>query len=155
MKKKYLSIVSAIERIHRLYLDLISAELERLEINDINNMQALLIYNIGDRTLSVGEICARGYYLGTNISYNLRKLAQIGYVEQTAAVHDKRASLTKLTKKGLQICKNVDNIIGKHSVLAKKECLVDFDNLCDDLNRLEVFFGGLFLKSSREVLLDS
>ena len=155
MKKKYLSIVSAIERIHRLYLDLIGAELERLGINDLNNVQALLLYNIGERTLSVGEICARGYYLGTNISYNLRKLAQVGYVEQASAIHDRRASLTKLTKKGSQLCKNIDEALIKHATAARKECLVDFDNLCDDLNRLEVFFGGLFLKSSRDALLDS
>ena len=154
MKKKYLSMVSAIERIHRLYLDLISAELERLKITDINNIQALLIYNIGDKTLSVGEICARGYYLGSNISYNLRKMAQSGYLEQTVAVHDKRSSLTKVTKKGAQLYKNIDNILSQQAVLARRECFVDFDNLCDDLNRLEVFFGGLFLKSTREVMLD-
>ena len=62
-----------VERLHRLLLDVVKDEFERLKILDINSVQALLLFNIGENEVTAGELKARGYYQGSNVSYNLKK----------------------------------------------------------------------------------
>ena len=75
LKGRYLVSLKLIERLHRLLLDVIKDEFERLGRVDVNSVQALLLYNIGDAELTAGELTSRGYYLGSNVSYNLKKLS--------------------------------------------------------------------------------
>ncbi|HAW45624.1 MAG TPA: MarR family transcriptional regulator, partial [Roseovarius sp.] len=70
----YLDALSLVERLHRLLLDVIKDEFERVGILEINAVQALLLFNIGDHEVTAGELKSRGYYQGSNVSYNLKKL---------------------------------------------------------------------------------
>ena len=47
-KTDYLESLALIERLHRLLLDVIKDEFERLGVLEINAVQALLLFNIGD-----------------------------------------------------------------------------------------------------------
>ena len=89
LKPLYLEAVSRVERLHRRLLDLIKDEFDRMGWDDINPVQALLMFNIGDAELTAGELRSRGYYLGSNVSYNLKKLVETGYIfEEVAEVID-------------------------------------------------------------------
>ena len=77
-KGLYLEALQLIERLHRQFLDVVKAELDREDIKDCNNVQALILYNIGEDEMTVGELTTRGYYLGSNVTYNLKKLVENG-----------------------------------------------------------------------------
>ena len=94
-----------------MYLEVVSHELERLKKQDINNIQALILYNIGPNQLSVGELTNRGYYMGSNASYNLRKMLQNDYIEQSKSLHDARSTQIALSPKGLELYKELDQAI--------------------------------------------
>jgi DNA-binding MarR family transcriptional regulator len=105
LKGRYLVSLKLIERLHRLLLDVIKDEFERLGRSDVNSVQALLLYNIGDAELTAGELTSRGYYLGSNVSYNLKKLVDAGYINHQRSTTDRRSVRVKLTQKGQDICK--------------------------------------------------
>lgn len=114
MKKEYLSLTLLIERLHRQFLDVIKAELDRLKIEDVNNVQTLILYNIGDETLTVGELTNRGYYLGSNVSYNVKKLVENEFLVQERSPHDKRSIKVKLSQKGLNLIARIDDMFRKN-----------------------------------------
>ncbi len=87
LKGRYLVSLKLIERLHRLLLDVIKDEFERLGRSDVNSVQALLLYNIGDAELTAGELTSRGYYLGSNVSYNLKKLVEVRLHQSPALEH--------------------------------------------------------------------
>jgi DNA-binding MarR family transcriptional regulator len=93
-----------IERLHRRYLDVVRVELNRLGIKDINAVQALLLNNIGDDEIIIRELIERGYYQGSNVSYNIKKLVDHGYIEQERDPHDKRSMRIRLTEKSRNLC---------------------------------------------------
>ena len=106
MQHPYFECITLVERLHRQFLDVLKIELERAGIQDINNVQSLILYNIGQDELTVGELTARGYYLGSNVSYNLKKMVENGYLVQERSVHDRRSIRVKLSEKGHAIrCK--------------------------------------------------
>ena len=107
LKGRYLVSLKLIERLHRLLLDLIKDEFERLGRSDVNSVQALLLYNIGDAELTAGELTSRGYYLGSNVSYNLKKLVESGYINHQRSSTDRRSVRVRLTEKGQEVCKVV------------------------------------------------
>ena len=45
-----------VERLHRRLLDVIKDEFDRRGRSDVNAVQALLLYNIGDKELTAGRI---------------------------------------------------------------------------------------------------
>ena len=110
LKTRYLVSLKLIERLHRLLLDVIKDEFERLGRTDVNSVQALLLYNIGDAELTAGELTSRGYYLGSNVSYNLKKLVDAGYIDHQRSTVDRRSVRVKLTDKGQEICKLVNTL---------------------------------------------
>lgn len=110
MKQTYTESILLIERLHRRFLDVIKTELDRLKIDDINNIQTLILYNISAEQLTIGELTNRGYYLGSNVSYNVKKLVENGYLMQEKAPHDKRSTRIRLSEKGLVLCKKVDEL---------------------------------------------
>ena len=99
----YLETLSMVERLHRLLLDVVKDEFERLGIIDINSVQALLLFNIGDNEVTAGELKTRGYYQGSNVSYNLKKLVECGYMHHQKCDVDRRAVRVRLTEKGRDI----------------------------------------------------
>jgi len=150
MKEAYFESVQSLEKLHRLFLDVVKTELDNLGMFDINNVQALVIYNIGSNQLSVGELTNRGYYLGSNVSYNLRKMVKHGYVVQIPTPHDRRSSLVKLSPKGLELYKNLDKIFQKHSeVLSNKGGKETLSQLSASLQKLEIFWTETINKDNR------
>jgi DNA-binding MarR family transcriptional regulator len=110
LKGRYLVSLKLVERLHRLLLDVIKDEFERLGRADVNSVQALLLYNIGDAELTAGELTSRGYYLGSNVSYNLKKLVDAGYIHHQRSTTDRRSVRVRLTDKGLEVCRVVNNL---------------------------------------------
>ncbi len=100
MRKPYYESILLIERLHRHFLEVLKTELDRLGIQDINNVQSLILYNIGEDEMTVGELTARGYYLGSNVSYNVKKMVENGYLGQERSPHDRRSVRVRLSEKG-------------------------------------------------------
>ena len=107
MTKEYLELTSLIERMHRRYLDVIRTELNRMKIRDINSVQAMLLANIGQEVIVIRDLIERGYYQGSNVSYNIKKLAELGYLEQERTAHDKRSVSITLTDRAMQVVKAI------------------------------------------------
>ena len=143
VKEIYFETVIAIERLHKLFLDVVKTELDRLQIQDINNIQCFILYNIGENLLTVGEVSNRGYYLGSNVTYNLKKMIENGYLAQQQSSHDKRSSIVKLSSKGLKLFKNFDMILTQHAKNMKHNALSDTDlkSLKTLLQKLESFWN--------------
>ena len=142
MTEWYLAVISLVERLHRHFLDVVKLELDRLGIRDINNVQSLMLFNIGDAEMTVGELTLRGCYLGSNVSYNLKKLVETGYVEQARSPHDRRSVHVRLAPKGRELCdrlaemhqRHADNLV-RHAITAP-----DLENAAGTLRRLERFW---------------
>jgi DNA-binding MarR family transcriptional regulator len=148
MKDAYFEAVVMIERLHRLFLEVVKMELDRLHTRDINNVQALVLYNIGQSQLTVGELTNRGYYLGSNVSYNLRKMVQNDYVSQVPSPHDRRSSHVKLSSKGLELFAKLDKVLGHQADFLNKEVAgpQDMDAFCQTLRKLEIFWSSLLTR---------
>ena len=115
MDEVYMKTTVKIERLYRLFLDIVAKALNQIGVHDINNVQALILYHIGDNQVSVGELTMRGYYMGSNVSYNLKKLSQYGYVTQKKAVHDGRSSHVTLSEKGKKLFRQLEQIFKNQS----------------------------------------
>jgi DNA-binding MarR family transcriptional regulator len=110
MYDDYLEIISLVERLHRYVLELVKNELDEFLIRDINNVQALILFNIGDTEMTVGELTLRGCYMGTNVSYNLKKLVENGYLQYKRSQHDRRSVYVRLTAKGHELCGKLNHM---------------------------------------------
>ncbi|MEM7236465.1 MAG: winged helix DNA-binding protein [Pseudomonadota bacterium] len=111
----YLETLSLVERLHRLLLDVIKDEFERVRQFDINAVQALLLFNIGRKTMTAGELKNRGYYQGSNVSYNLKKLVELGYIDHQRSDVDRRSVRVRLTDKGLAVHMLVSDLFSRHA----------------------------------------
>lgn len=110
LREAYRQSLRLIERLHRLMLDVIKVELERLGVVELNSVQALLLHNIGESELTVGELRSRGYYLGSNASYNIHKLADLGYIDCKRSTADRRSVRIRLTDKGKEASSLVNGL---------------------------------------------
>jgi DNA-binding MarR family transcriptional regulator len=139
VKKEYLELTRLIERLHRRFLDLLRAELNRLGIRDINSVQALLLANIGKEEIAVRDLVERGYYQGSNVSYNIKKLAEMGYLEHERSAHDRRSVSIRLTSKALVVVDKFreleERIAGQldHQEMGSAE----IETVCHSLRRVE------------------
>lgn len=120
MKNNYHDLIDMVERIHRLSLEILKTELNKAGIREINNVQSILLYKIGDKNLRISDLIDQGCYLGSNVSYNLRKLVENGYLLQEPHKHDKRCSEIRRTPKGIELCDFVDKIFDKHEKFLDK-----------------------------------
>src|SRR6202011_4210417 len=111
----YPETISLVERLHRQFLEVVKLELDGLGIHDINNVQGLMLFNIGDAEMTVGELTLRGCYLGSNVSYNLRKLVENGYLIQERSVHDRRTFHVRLTDKGRTLRDRLSDMHRRHT----------------------------------------
>ena len=115
MKRDYLTVVSLIEKLHRQFLDVLGIELDRLGVGDVNSVQALLLYNIGDDELSIGELTLRGCYPGTNVTYNLKKLGDCDYITQRRSLRDRRTVFVALSPRGKALRARLDKVFDRHA----------------------------------------
>ena len=145
MRHAYYESVLLIERVHRHFLEVVKADLDRQGIQDINNVQALILYNIGTDELTVGELTARGYYLGSNVSYNVKKMAENGYLLQERSPHDKRSVRVKLSEKGLTLHKHMSAQLEKQVTALANTGISDSELTAssETLRKLERFWTGM------------
>ncbi|GAA6164919.1 MarR family transcriptional regulator [Pelagimonas sp. KU-00592-HH] len=111
----YLDALALVERLHRLLLDVIKDEFERVGVLEVNAVQALLLFNIGDNEVTAGELKSRGYYQGSNVSYNLKKLVEMGYMHHQRCEIDRRSVRVRLTQKGRMIRDVVSALFERHA----------------------------------------
>ena len=110
----YLESVHLVERLHRRLLDVIKDEFDRSGRDDINAVQALLLFNIGSSELTAGELRSRGYYMGSNVSYNVKKLVDMGFINHSRSRIDRRSVRISLTDKGQDIAETVSKLYQRH-----------------------------------------
>jgi DNA-binding MarR family transcriptional regulator len=144
----YLEALTLVERLHRRLLDVIKDEFDRRGRADINSVQALLLYNIGDKELTAGELRTRGYYLGSNVSYNIKKLVELGFLDHQRSRVDRRSVRIRLTAQGQEIRKIVDALYQKHVETMEQVRGIsneEFATLNKSLYRLERFWTDQIL----------
>ena len=110
IRSLYMESLHLVERLHRRLLDVIKDEFDRAGRSDVNSVQALLLFNVGDAELTAGELKSRGHYQGSNVSYNLKKLIECGYIAQERSPHDRRSVRIKLSERGLELQRKLDAV---------------------------------------------
>lgn len=139
----YLESLALVERLHRLLLDVIKDELERLGQIEVNAVQALLLFNIGHKVMTAGELKSRGYYQGSNVSYNLKKLVDSGFIDHQRSDIDRRSVRVRLTEKGLEIHRIVAELFRRHAdeLIASDRLRVEgLEGMNRDLRSLERYW---------------
>lgn len=127
----YYESIQLIERLHRQFLDVVKVELDKKGVQDINNVQTMILYNIGRDDLTVGELTIRGYYLGSNVSYNVKKMVENNYLVQERSVHDKRSIRVRLSDKGIELHNFISAMFKRQEAQIQNS---DISN--DDLNAM-------------------
>ena len=139
----YLDNLSMLERLHRLLLDVIKDEFERLGILEINSVQALLLFNVGENEVTAGELKSRGYYQGSNVSYNLKKLVELGYMHHQRSEIDRRSVRVRLTEKGRRVRGLIADLFARQAEILGKRGVIDpevMETINSALKRMERFW---------------
>jgi len=139
----YLDSMTLVERLHRLLLDVIKDEFERLGVLEINAVQALLLFNIAEHEVTAGELKSRGYYHGSNVSYNLKKLVELGYMHHQRSEIDRRSVRVRLTEKGRRVRVQLSDLFARHAEGLVKRGLVDaagIDQMNTALKRIQRYW---------------
>src|SRR6195256_5192702 len=139
----YLAVISLVERLHRHFLEVLKLELDGLGIHDINSVQGMMLFNIGDAEMTVGQLTLRGCYLGSNVSYNVKKMVENGYRAQERSVHDRRSIHIRLTDKGRILRDRLSGMHRRHIEMLGQTTITDTDlqGVVTTLHRLERFWG--------------
>jgi DNA-binding MarR family transcriptional regulator len=140
----YLESLTLVERLHRRLLDVIKDEFDRRDRGDLNAVQALLLYNIGDKELTASELRTRGYYLGSNVSYNVKKLVEMGFLHHARSRVDRRSVRISLTPKGREVHDIITALYEKHAFTVEHIGGVsreEFRTMNTALSRLERFWA--------------
>lgn len=139
MNKEYLELTNLIERLHRRFIDVMKTELNRIGVKDINGVQALLLTNVGEEEVVIRDLIERGYYLGSNVSYNIRKLTDLGYLDQERTAHDRRSVTIRLTEKALSVVTRMRELQAKNADSFAKRGAgpEDMEEICKALRSLE------------------
>jgi len=114
IRSLYMESLHLVERLHRRLLDVIKDEFDRQGRDDVNAVQALLLFNIGNSELTAGELRSRGYYLGSNVSYNVKKLVDLGLINHQRSRVDRRSVRISLTEEGQAIAETVARLYERH-----------------------------------------
>ena len=139
----YLETLGLVERLHRLLLDVIKDEFERLGQIEINAVQALLLFNIGENEVTAGELKSRGYYQGSNVSYNLKKLVELGYMHHQRSEIDRRSVRVRLTEKGRKVRGLLAELFGRHAEGLARRGMIDaaaMEGMNHSLKRMERYW---------------
>jgi DNA-binding MarR family transcriptional regulator len=140
----YLETLTLVERLHRLLLDVIKDEFERIGLLEVNAVQALLLFNIGDNEVTAGELKTRGYYQGSNVSYNLKKLVELGYMHHQRSEIDRRSVRVRLTEKGRRLREVVARLFATHAEGLTSRGVLDasgMDTITHALKRVERYWS--------------
>lgn len=144
LRTLYLEALQLVERLHRRLLDVVKDEFDRNGRSDINAVQALLLFNIGNAELTAGELRSRGYYLGSNVSYNLKKLVDMGFIHHRPSRVDRRSVRISLTPKGTEVAELVAGLYERHIASIEQVGGIrpeEFQNMNKSLQRLDRFWN--------------
>lgn len=118
----HLDLICLIERMHRRYVDVLRMDLVALGADDLSPAQVMMLFAIGRGETMVRELMARGYYVGSSASYNLKRLVESGYVERKTSERDRRAARLSLAPKGSELCERIRTLDGRyHQRLSRNE----------------------------------
>ena len=139
MNREYLELTRLIERLHRRFIDVLKTELNRIGVKNINGVQALLLTNIGEEEVVIRDLVERGYYLGSNVSYNIKKLTDLGYLDQERSAHDRRSVTLRLTEKALDVVHRMRELQSNNADAFSKRGAgpEDMEDVCETLRTLE------------------
>src|SRR6266853_3181698 len=142
MDNPHLEVVSLVERLHRQFMEVVKLELEGSGVRDINNVQAMMLFNIGDVEMTVGELTLRGCYLGSNVSYNVKKMVENKYLAHERSVHDRRSIRVRLTERGIKLRDSLTVMHQRHAEMLSRAALSadDLQATGVTLRRLERFW---------------
>ena len=151
MNTAYLEVIALVERLHRHFLEVVKLELEGLGIHDINTLPGTMLFNTGDAEMTVGELTLRGCYLGSNVSYNVKKMVENGYLAQQRSLHDRRSIHVRLTEKGRRLRDRLTAMHQRHAEMLPQAAVnpEDLETANTALRRLERFWiraGDLVLR---------
>ncbi len=124
-------------------LDVIKDEFDRRGRADVNSVQALLLYNIGDNDVTASELRTRGYYLGSNVSYNVKKLVELGYLSHQRSRVDRRSVRIRLARRARKCMRLLPSFTKKHVRTVEQIGGIsahDFETLNHALIRLDRFW---------------
>jgi DNA-binding MarR family transcriptional regulator len=109
----YLRIFSLSENLNHTFLQSLKRNLVKNKINDINSIQCLILYNIGTKKINVSDIKNQNYYIGSNVTYNLQKMIENNYLIKEKSLLDGRNQEIKLSKKGLSLYMQLNQIFSE------------------------------------------
>ncbi|HEX9859452.1 MAG TPA: MarR family transcriptional regulator [Paracoccaceae bacterium] len=139
----YLESLTLVERLHRLLLDVVKDEFERLNLLEINPVQALLLFNVGENEVTAGELKTRGYYQGSNVSYNLKKLVELGYMHHQRSEVDRRSVRVRLTEKGRRVRGMLNDLFVRHAEGLERRGMIGaaaMEDINQSLKRMERYW---------------
>ncbi len=147
----YADIARMIDHMQRRLHDVVRVELGRVGVDDISPMQVLMLLNIGHDELTVRDLMERGYYLGSNASYNLKHLVEQGYVDRGASARDRRAARLRLSEKGEWLCAEIGKLESRQAtqLLRNPADAQDLEATYRMLRRLERVWGDVVRYDSR------
>ena len=142
MNNPYLEVISLVEHLHRQFMEVVKLELEGSGVHDINNVQAMMLFNIGDVEMTVGELTLRGCYLGSNVTYNVKKMVQNKYLVHERSAHDRRSICVRLTERGMKLRDSLTVMHQRHAELLSQSApsADDLQVTSVTLRRLERFW---------------
>lgn len=100
--KHFAQMLQSVEILHRRFPDVTAKEHNRRD-NALSAEQALILCHASERPISLWQLQALGQFEGTNLTYNIAKLTEGGYVKLSRPQWDKRSSLIELTEQGRQV----------------------------------------------------
>ncbi len=150
----YHEITRIIERMHRRFLDVLRLELAREGVDDLSPVQVMMLLNISGGEISVRDLIERGYYLGSNASYNLKHLVESGYVDRSASQRDKRAARLRLSEKGANLCDQLRQMASQHAEGLMRDATdaQDFETTYRTLRRLERRWTDVIRSDETEII---
>lgn len=150
MRPAFYESMLLIERAHRYFLEVVKVEMDRLGYHEINNVQALILYNMGEEDVTVGELTMRGYYLGSNVSYNLKKMIETGYVQASRSARDKRSVRVRLTDKGHGLRASLTSFFDRQVVTLDRLGIGEeaFQQIGTNMRKLEGFWSASLSNAS-------
>jgi len=151
--QEYLELIRLIERLHRRFIDVLKTDLTGAGIRDINGVQALLMTNIGEEQIVIRDLVERGYYLGSNVPYNTKKLTGLGCLNQERSTHDRRSVTISLTEKALQVVERMRNLLNDSAETFSQSGagLQDMENICGQLRSLERIWADYINYGNKKV----
>jgi DNA-binding MarR family transcriptional regulator len=101
----------------------------------------MVLFNIGDAEMTMGELTLRDCYLGSNVYYNVKKMGENGYLVHERSVDDRRSIRVRATEKGCASSQKLSKMHQRHLEQLQDTDITEIDlkEVAVTLRRLERF----------------